>query len=115
VSDDPLIAAFKVLGSAPTAHEMELVGRALREAGDKRVFELFDRAAAEIDTEASDRPAYTELGAIAHEAGADPFTLLDLMVEVTNPDWQPLGPNVGRAPPPGMQSATARAVSLAGM
>lgn len=85
---DLLGAAFTALGAAPSAHELELVGRALREAGDEQVLKLMERAAAEIDADAPYRPAYTEVGAIAQAAGADPFTVLDLLVEVTNPNWQ---------------------------
>jgi hypothetical protein len=85
---DLLFAALEVLGTAPTTDELQLVGRGLRETGDERTLGLCERAAAEIDTGARYRPAYDELGAIAQAAGADGFTLLDLLVEVTNPDWR---------------------------
>jgi hypothetical protein len=88
VSDDLLTAAFRVLGTASTAHELELVGRALRTAGDERTLTLMERAGAEIDADAKYRPAYAEVGRIAEAAGADGFTVLDLLVEVTNPDWR---------------------------
>ena len=47
-----------------------------------------ERAAAEIDSEARYRPAYDKVGAIAREAGADGFTVLDLLVEAMNPNWR---------------------------
>lgn len=84
---DLLSAACTLLGTAPT-HELELVGRGLRETGDERTLRLMQRAAAEIDTGAIYRPAYDELGEIAEAAGADGFTVLDLLVEVTSPDWR---------------------------
>jgi hypothetical protein len=84
---DLLSAAFTVLGTAPSTDELELVGRGLRETGDEQTLGLMRRAGAEIDTGAVYRPAYTEVGEIAQAAGADLFTVLDLIVEVTSPDW----------------------------
>jgi hypothetical protein len=83
-----LAAAVEVLGTAPTTDELRLVGRGLREAGDEQTLGLMERAAAEIDTGAVYRPAYTALGEIAQAAGSDLFTVLDLLVEVTNPNWR---------------------------
>jgi hypothetical protein len=85
---DLLAAAFTVLSTAPSTDELELVGRGLREAGDEQTLGLMQRAAAEIDTGAVYRPAYTAVGEIAQAAGADAFTVLDLLVEATNPDWR---------------------------
>ena len=77
----------KALGAAPADRESELVGRALREAGDEQVLGLIERAGAEIDADAV-RPHRL------HRAGRDRpggwrrlFTVLDLIVEVTSPSW----------------------------
>ena len=71
-----LRAALSALGPAPSVEELARVGDALRQSGDR---DSLDR----LHAAATDDEAFKALARLASEAGATPFTALDLLAEVT--------------------------------
>jgi hypothetical protein len=79
-----VVSAFRALGPAPSARELELVAKALRKSGDSDLLAMF-AAAADGVGRSDDHEAYDAVVALADTAGAGPFTALDLIAEMSNP------------------------------
>src|SRR3954471_2032292 len=82
-----LDAAFRALGSAASAREIEVVARTLRASGDAETLSLF--ALSGEEPESFDRAACVAVTEVAVEAGAGGFVGLDLYAQVLRPGWSP--------------------------